>query len=78
MNHKSRMQNRRLRSDGWDPIDHNKTVAIRKRYIRLAARHKKLRANFNAITKSSTNAGLVIQNLSNAIQKIRSDYTYVR
>jgi hypothetical protein len=29
-NHKSRMQQRRRRFDGWDPRDHNESVAIQR------------------------------------------------
>ena len=78
VNHKSRMQTRRLRSDGWDPIAHNKYVALKKRFKRLRLKYKALGREFNKLSYATQSSTDILNNFASTFQKIRSDYNNVR
>lgn len=71
VNHRSRMQNRRLRSTGWDPIAHNKHVARRKQLRRLERRHRELALAFRALGRAAEGAGAQLRQFGEAIGAVR-------
>lgn len=72
MNRKSRLQNRRLRFDGLDPIHHNKMVARRKYYKRLSKRNSQLRRQFYVLSRAAIESGFNIRDFGSVIQSFGS------
>jgi hypothetical protein len=71
MNHRTRMQNRRLRSTGWDPIAHNRHVAMRKRLRQYERDMRRLGLAWRALGRAAEDAGVQLRQFGEAIGAVK-------